>query len=167
MICLYVLQCRFESEICSTVCLLCFNQLYLHFSHNKSFWSVLRCYRTFKIEQYKFRNSTTCTFICLTFISHTECSNAKRVDKSTTIILSATTGSWPSCRIHWLHHRKWERYPQLVSIYYAKPSDGEASVMLELWRMRSTSSLLLLPGTLWQRVIVPERVPYMSQIELN
>ena len=32
--------------------------------------------------------------------------------------------------------------------YNIKPSDGEVSVMLELWGMRSTPSLPLLPGPL-------------------
>ena len=43
--------------------------------------------------------------------------------------------------------------------YVTKQSDGEVSVMLELWGMRSTP---LLPG-----VVVPDRVPSMGQIELN
>ena len=34
-------------------------------------------------------------------------------------------------------------------VYDIKQSDGEASVMLELWEMQSISSLSLLPGTLW------------------
>ena len=39
--------------------------------------------------------------------------------------------------------------------------------MLELWVMQSTPSLLLLPGPLWLRVIAPDRVLSMGQIELN
>ena len=38
--------------------------------------------------------------------------------------------------------------------------------MLELWRIWSTQSLPLLPGPLWSRVIVPDKVLSMSQIEL-
>ena len=38
--------------------------------------------------------------------------------------------------------------------------------MLELWGMRSTSSLLLLPGPLWPEVVAPDRVPSTGQIEL-
>ena len=34
--------------------------------------------------------------------------------------------------------------------YDTKQSDGEVPVILELWKMRSTSSLLLLPGSLAQ-----------------
>ena len=36
--------------------------------------------------------------------------------------------------------------------YDTKQSDDEVPVMLELWGMRSTSSLPLLPGPLWSRV---------------
>ena len=51
--------------------------------------------------------------------------------------------------------------------YDTKQSDGEVSVMLELWGMRSTPSLSLLPGPLWPGVIAPDRALSMSQIELN
>ncbi len=50
--------------------------------------------------------------------------------------------------------------------YDTKQSDGEATVMLELWGMRSTSLLPLLPGPLWPRVEAPDRVLSMGQIEL-
>ena len=36
-----------------------------------------------------------------------------------------------------------------------KQSDSEAPVMLELWGMQSTPSLLLVPGELWPRVVAP------------
>ena len=51
--------------------------------------------------------------------------------------------------------------------YDTKQSDGEVPVMLELWRIRSTPSLPLLSGSLWPRVVVPDRVLSMGQIELN
>ena len=38
--------------------------------------------------------------------------------------------------------------------------------MLEFWGMQSTPLLSLLPGPLWPRVVVPERVLFMGQIEL-
>ena len=47
--------------------------------------------------------------------------------------------------------------------YDTKQSDGEASVMLELWGMRSTLSLPLLLGPLWSGIVASDR----SQIELN
>ena len=37
------------------------------------------------------------------------------------------------------------RFPNKCPVYDTKQSDGEAPVMLELWEIRSTSSLLLLP----------------------
>ena len=39
--------------------------------------------------------------------------------------------------------------------------------MQELWRMRSSPSLPLLPGPLWTEVVTPDRVLSMGQIELN
>ena len=42
-----------------------------------------------------------------------------------------------------------------------KQSDGEVSVMLELWGMQSTPSLPSLPGPLWPGVVAPD-----GQIEL-
>ena len=39
-----------------------------------------------------------------------------------------------------------------------KLSANEAPVMLELWGMWSTSSLTLLPGQLWLRVLEPDSV---------
>ena len=39
--------------------------------------------------------------------------------------------------------------------------------MLELWGMRSTSSLSSIPGLLSPEVIAPDRVQSMGQIELK
>ena len=57
------------------------------------------------------------------------------------------------CRIHQL---------QWVSWYDTKQSDGEVPVMLGLWRMQSTPSLLLLPGPLWPSVVAPDRALSMG-----
>ena len=51
--------------------------------------------------------------------------------------------------------------------YDSKQSDGDVPVMLELWGMLSTPSLTLLPGPLWLRVVAPDRVLSIGQIELN
>ena len=51
--------------------------------------------------------------------------------------------------------------------YDIKQSDGKAPVMLELWEMWSAPSLLSFPGSLWPRVVSPDRVLSMGQIELN
>ena len=48
-----------------------------------------------------------------------------------------------------------------------KQFDGETSVMLELWGMQSTSSLLLLQWPLWPGLVKPDRVLSMGQIELS
>ena len=51
--------------------------------------------------------------------------------------------------------------------YDTKQSDGEVPVMQEIFGMRSTSSLPLLPGPLWPEVIARDRALSMGQIELN
>ena len=51
--------------------------------------------------------------------------------------------------------------------YDTKESDGEVPVMLEIWGMRSTSSLPLLPDLLWPRMAETDNVLSMRQIELN
>ena len=57
--------------------------------------------------------------------------------------------------------------PNECPVYDTKQSDGDVPVMLELWGIRSTSSLPLLPGLLWLGVRAPDRVVSMGQIELN
>ena len=51
--------------------------------------------------------------------------------------------------------------------YDTKQTDGENTVMLELWGMWSTPSLQSLPGPFRSRVEAPDRVLSMGQIELN
>ena len=51
--------------------------------------------------------------------------------------------------------------------YDTKQSDGEDPVMLELWGMRSTSSLPSLAGPHWPGVVAPDSVLSIGQIELN
>ena len=50
--------------------------------------------------------------------------------------------------------------------YDSKQSEGEAPVILELWRIR-TSSLLSLLGPIWSGVVAPDCILSMGQIELN
>ena len=38
-------------------------------------------------------------------------------------------------------------------------TDGDILVMLELWGMRNTPSLPLLPGPLWPGLVVPDKAP--------
>ena len=49
--------------------------------------------------------------------------------------------------------------------YDTKQSDGEALITMELWGMQSTSSLPLLPGSLWPGVVAPDVILRMGQIE--
>ena len=39
--------------------------------------------------------------------------------------------------------------------------------MLEIWGMQSTPLLPSLPDPLWPRIVAPDRVLSMSQIEIN
>ena len=51
--------------------------------------------------------------------------------------------------------------------YDLKQSDGETSVMLELWGMRSTLLLPSFPGPLWPGIVAPDKFLFMGQIELK
>ena len=50
--------------------------------------------------------------------------------------------------------------------YDTKQFDGEPSVILKLWGMRSTHSMTSLPGLRWIVVVVADWVLSMGQIEL-
>ena len=56
--------------------------------------------------------------------------------------------------------------PNKCPVYDTKQSDGEASEMLDLWRMQSSPLLPSLPCLLWPGVVAPDRFLSMSQIEL-
>ena len=51
--------------------------------------------------------------------------------------------------------------------YDTKQSDGKVPVMVDLWGMRSTPSLPLLPGPIWPDVVAPDRAQSMGWIELT
>ena len=51
--------------------------------------------------------------------------------------------------------------------YDTKQTDGEVPVMLGLWGMQSSPSLPLFPGTLWPRMVAPDRALSMGEIELT
>ena len=86
-------------------------------------------------------------------------------------------GSWISlvrsrpvgwgCRIQQLHLCVEVRLLNACPGYDTKQSDSAVAVLLELWWMLSISSLPSLPGPLWTRVVAPDRVLSMGQIELN
>ena len=58
-------------------------------------------------------------------------------------------------------------FPNKCPGYDIKQSDGEAPIILELWVMHCTSLMPPLPGPLRPRVVAPDRVLSMGQIELN
>ena len=62
------------------------------------------------------------------------------------------------CRIRPLHLCWGVRMNECPG-YDTKQSDGEVPVMLELWGMRSTPLLPLLPGPLWPWVVAPDKGP--------
>ena len=67
------------------------------------------------------------------------------------------------CRIHQLLLCRGVRPPpNECPGYDTKQSDGEVPAMLELWGMRSTSSLPSLPGPLWPGVVAPDRALYIG-----
>ena len=71
-------------------------------------------------------------------------------------------GDW-GCRIHCLHLCRGVRPPpNECPGYDTKQSDGEVLAVLELWEMRSTPSLPLLPGPLWPGVVAPDRALSMG-----
>ena len=73
------------------------------------------------------------------------------------------------CRKHQLPLSKGVRPPPPTSVllYDTKQSDGEVPIMLKLWGMQNTTLLSSLPGPLWPGVVVPDRVLFIDQIELN
>ena len=68
--------------------------------------------------------------------------------------------------IHWLLLCRGLRPPppKECPAYDNKQSDGEASVMLDLWGRRSTPPLESLLGPLWPGVVAPDRVQSLGQI---
>ena len=68
----------------------------------------------------------------------------------------------------WLHLCRGIRLASYECLGYdTKKPDGEVPVILELWRMQSTPLFPLLPASLWPKVVAPDRVLSMGQIELN
>ena len=84
-------------------------------------------------------------------------------------LLTSSPLSW-GCRIHQLLLcREVSPSPHTHNEcpgYDIKQSNGEVPLMLELWGMQSTTWLPSLPSLLWLRVIAPDRVLSMDQIEL-
>ena len=56
----------------------------------------------------------------------------------------------------------WAPPPYECPRYDIKQSDGEVPAVLELWGMRSTSSLPSLPGPLWPGGVAPDRALSMG-----
>ena len=74
--------------------------------------------------------------------------------------------SWGN-RIDWLQRFSQLRPPSPNEFlgYDIKQSDSEGTA-LEFWRMRISPSLPLLPGPFWPRVVAPDSVLSMGEIEL-
>ena len=54
-----------------------------------------------------------------------------------------------------------------MSWYDSKQSECDVSVTQDIWGMQSTYLLPSLPGPLWPRVVAPDKVESMGQIERN
>ena len=82
------------------------------------------------------------------------------------LIERQASGSCPvgwGYRIHRLYLcRGVKPLPDKCPRYDTKQSDDEVPVMLELWEMRGTPSLPLLPGSLWPGVVAPDRALCMG-----
>ena len=82
-------------------------------------------------------------------------------------LISACPVGW-GCKIHREHLCRGVKPPaNKCPRYVTKQSDGEALLMLKVWRMRSASSLPSLPGSLWPRAVEPDWVQSMGWIEVN
>ena len=55
-----------------------------------------------------------------------------------------------------------KNFPNECPVYDTKQSDGEVLVILELWGVWSTPSLLSLPGPFLPGVVAPDRVLFMD-----
>ena len=84
---------------------------------------------------------------------------------STQTMKNLSSLGW-GCRIHWLYLCRGVRLlpHNKCPGCNIKQSDGKAPT-LEIWRMWISPSLPLLPGPLWPRVVAPDRVLSMGQIE--
>ena len=69
---------------------------------------------------------------------------------------------WTTHRLHFCRGVPGEKCRD----YDTKQPDNEDPVILEIWGMRCTPSLQSLLGLLWRRLVTPERVLSMRQIEL-
>ena len=70
-------------------------------------------------------------------------------------------------KIHWLNLSQRGKTPQkgVSWLQQSTASNGEAKV-LEIWGVRSTTSLPLLPGLLWFGMVISVRVSSLVQIDL-
>ena len=86
---------------------------------------------------------------------------SKRKNIQTVLAQSAGAAEYTDCI-----SVKGKDTPNECPQYDSKQFDGEVPVMLELWEMWSTPLLPSLTGPHWTRVVAPNRVLSMSQIEL-
>ena len=95
-------------------------------------------------------------------------SNSNEAVLQITVIRASTSQSpvgW-GYRIHWLYLCRGVMASLLSVLDMSLNNLIEGSVMLDLWGMWSTPLLPSLPDPLWPRVVAPDRVLSMGQIEL-
>ena len=71
------------------------------------------------------------------------------------------------CRVHRLLFCRGLRPPVSILDITLKQSNDKVPVILEVWGMWNTPSLLSLPGPLWPGVVAPDMVLSIGLIELN
>ena len=106
-------------------------------------------------------NDKSCLYICISNIYDLSTHFLDRFFKKTELILVYCPVCWV-CRIHRLL-LCWGVSPtNHCPGYDTEQSDGEVPAMLELWGMRSSPSLPLLPGPLWPELVAPDRALSMG-----
>ena len=142
----------------------------LHLSLSLSLSLVLTTITTFRIKEHVFINECYGLFggyITTLVIPFLVCAffSRSQLFSNLCVIYKINKGSvgW-GYRRHQLHLCRGVKLPPIPG-YDTKQSDGETSGMLELWGIWSTPSLPLLPRPLWLRIVAPDRVLSIGQIE--
>ena len=101
------------SKIPWTIWLLYCDQLQVHFSHNKCFYSFCAIIAQFELVK---SISSHYTFICVAFKSHEEWSNAQRVSTPTTTMLPTTLSNFHylNCFGHEIYALQTSRHQNIV-----------------------------------------------------
>ena len=128
------------------------------------YWVEIHCGKSEKTKIWLKNLEDEYNFLCMFYlIILLRTMNLKIVGKKHQFLCSLFGLVSCGCRIHQLHLCQGVRPPpNKCPGYDIKQSDGEVSVMLEVWGRQSTRPLPLLPCPLWPRVVTPDRVLSMG-----